>query len=68
MQNVTPIPVKDGKSAPIGPSRSCSRLWILMSSTTRRNVLFKTTDGGQNWQTISPDLTRPEPRSAGQRR
>src|SRR6185295_18562411 len=22
------------------------------------NVLFKTTDGGNNWQTISPDLSR----------
>ena len=25
------------------------------------NVLFKTTDGGQNWQIISPDLTREDP-------
>ncbi len=25
------------------------------------NVLFKTTDGGNSWQTISPDLTRPHP-------
>src|SRR5581483_5717857 len=25
------------------------------------NYLFKTTDGGQNWQTISPDLTRTDP-------
>ncbi len=25
------------------------------------NVLFKTRDGGQSWQTISPDLTRPHP-------
>ncbi len=25
------------------------------------NVLFKTTNGGQSWQTISPDLTRKEP-------
>ncbi len=25
------------------------------------NVLFKTTDGGQSWQTISPDLSRPQP-------
>lgn len=24
-------------------------------------VLFKTTDGGESWQIISPDLTRPEP-------
>ncbi|HEV2615134.1 MAG TPA: hypothetical protein VGU63_00845 [Candidatus Acidoferrales bacterium] len=25
------------------------------------NVLFKTTNGGQSWQTISPDLTRKDP-------
>jgi photosystem II stability/assembly factor-like uncharacterized protein len=25
------------------------------------NVLFKTTDGGQNWERISPDLSRPDP-------
>jgi photosystem II stability/assembly factor-like uncharacterized protein len=25
------------------------------------NVLFKTSDGGNSWQTISPDLTRPKP-------
>ena len=25
------------------------------------NVLFKTTDGGKSWQTISPDLTREHP-------
>ena len=25
------------------------------------NVLFKTTDGGNTWQTISPDLTRENP-------
>jgi photosystem II stability/assembly factor-like uncharacterized protein len=25
------------------------------------NVLFKTTDGGHSWQTISPDLSRPNP-------
>ena len=25
------------------------------------NVLFKTTDGGKSWQTISPDLTRENP-------
>jgi photosystem II stability/assembly factor-like uncharacterized protein len=25
------------------------------------NVLFKSTDGGKNWQVISPDLSRPAP-------
>jgi photosystem II stability/assembly factor-like uncharacterized protein len=24
------------------------------------NVLFKSTDGGQSWQAISPDLTRDD--------
>lgn len=29
------------------------------------NVLFKTTDEGQNWTVISPDLTRHDPRTLG---
>lgn len=29
------------------------------------NVLFKTTDEGQHWTTISPDLTRHDPRTLG---
>ena len=29
------------------------------------NVLFKTTDGGQSWTVISPDLTRHDPRTLG---
>ena len=28
------------------------------ASTTPRNVLFRTRDGGQTWETISGDLTR----------
>ena len=61
VQNVTPIPVRSGKYradrtqpvrfSPIDPH-------ILYYST---NVLFKTTDGGNSWQAISPDLTRPDP-------
>jgi photosystem II stability/assembly factor-like uncharacterized protein len=57
-QNVTPIPVRNAKYrtnrteptlfSPIDPH-------ILYFSS---NVLFKTTDGGQSWQAISPDLTR----------
>jgi photosystem II stability/assembly factor-like uncharacterized protein len=60
-QNVTPIPVRSQKYrtnrteptlfSPIDPH-------ILYFSS---NVLFKTTDGGQSWQTISPDLTRENP-------
>lgn len=61
VQNVTPIPVKDGhyrtdrteptRFSPVDPH-------ILYYAA---NVLFKTTDGGNSWQTISPDLTRPDP-------
>jgi len=61
VQNVTPIPVRNAKYrtdrteptlfSPIDPH-------ILYFSS---NVLFKTTDGGQSWQTISPDLTRENP-------
>jgi photosystem II stability/assembly factor-like uncharacterized protein len=61
VQNITPIPVlgKEYRTdrtqptlfSPIDPH-------ILYSSS---NVLFKTTNGGQSWQTISPDLTRENP-------
>jgi photosystem II stability/assembly factor-like uncharacterized protein len=61
VQNVTPIPVRSAKYrsdrtqptlfSPIDPH-------ILYFSA---NVLFKTTDGGESWQTISPDLTRDNP-------
>ena len=61
VQNVTPIPVRNAKYrtnrteptvfSPVDPHT------LYFSS----NVLFKTTDGGQSWQTISPDLTRENP-------
>ena len=61
VQNVTPIPLRSGKYradrtepvrfSPVDPH-------ILYYAA---NVLFKTTDGGNSWQTISPDLTRPDP-------
>ncbi len=61
VQNVTPIPARSEKYrtdrteptlfSPIDPHT------LYFSS----NVLFKTTDGGQSWQTISPDLTRENP-------
>src|ERR1700685_616373 len=60
-QNVTPIPVRNAKYrsdrteptlfSPIDPH-------ILYYAS---NMLFKTTDGGETWQTISPDLTRENP-------
>jgi len=61
IQNVTPIPVRSGqyradrtepvRFSPIDPH-------ILYYAT---NVLFKTADGGNSWQAISPDLTRTDP-------
>ncbi len=61
VQNITPIPVRNAKYranrteplmfSPIDPH-------VLYYAT---NVLFKTTDGGNSWQTISNDLTRESP-------
>jgi photosystem II stability/assembly factor-like uncharacterized protein len=61
VQNVTPIPVRNDKYradrtepiifSPVDPH-------VLYYAT---NVLFKTIDGGQSWQAISKDLTRPHP-------
>jgi photosystem II stability/assembly factor-like uncharacterized protein len=60
VQNVTPIPVRDGfrvdRTEPIVFSPVDPHILFYAS-----NVLFKTNDGGQTWQTISPDLTRPDP-------
>ena len=61
VQNVTPIPLRD-------PKYRTNRTEPLMFSPVdphilyfAANVLFKTTDGGNTWQTISPDLTRENP-------
>ena len=61
VQNVTPIPLRDKKYrtdrteplmfSPVDPH-------VLYFAS---NVLFKTTNGGNSWETISPDLTREEP-------
>ncbi len=61
VQNVTPTPVRSGNYradrtepilfSPVDPH-------ILYYAA---NVLFKTTDGGHSWQTISPDLGRAHP-------
>ena len=58
VQDVTPLPVEDGTHradrtepilfSPVDPH-------LLFYAT---NVLFKTTDGGATWQTLSPDLSR----------
>jgi photosystem II stability/assembly factor-like uncharacterized protein len=60
VQNVTPIPIRGAYRAdrteptmfsPVNPH-------ILYYAA---NMLFKTLDGGNSWQAISPDLTRPDP-------
>jgi photosystem II stability/assembly factor-like uncharacterized protein len=58
VQNVTPIPVR-------GPEVRVHRTQPLMFSPLdphtlyyAANRLYRTTDGGLNWQTVSPDLAR----------
>src|SRR5260370_1030939 len=58
MQDVTPVPVGD-------PKYRADRTQPIMFSPidprviyTTMNFLFKTADGGQSWQAISPDLAR----------
>ena len=61
MQNITPIPLRN-------PKYRTDRTEPLMFSPVdphilyfASNVLFKTTDGGNSWETISKDLTRENP-------
>lgn len=61
VQNITPIPLRSAKFR-------ANRTEPLMFSPVdphvlyyAANVLFKTTDGGNTWQTISKDLTRETP-------
>lgn len=61
VQDITPIPVRSGKyradrTEPIRFSPLDPHTLYYAA-----NVLFKTTDGGNSWQTISSDLTRPDP-------
>jgi photosystem II stability/assembly factor-like uncharacterized protein len=58
VQNVTPIPLR---SAKFRTDRSEPTMFSPVDPHTlyfASNVLFKTTDGGNSWQTISDDLTR----------
>ena len=61
VQDVTPIPLRS-------PKYRTDRTEPLMFSPVNphilyfaSNVLFKTADGGNSWQAISPDLTRENP-------
>ncbi|HEY6764607.1 MAG TPA: glycoside hydrolase [Candidatus Sulfotelmatobacter sp.] len=61
VQNITPIPLRT-------PKYRANRTEPLLFSPVNphvmyyaANVLFKTTDGGNSWQTISKDLTRESP-------
>jgi len=61
VQDVTPIPLRN-------PKYRTDRTEPLMFSPVdphilyyAANMLFKTTDGGNSWQIISPDLTRENP-------
>jgi photosystem II stability/assembly factor-like uncharacterized protein len=61
VQNVSPIPLRD-------PKFRTDRTQPIMFSPidphvlyTTANFLFKSTDGGNNWETISPDLAREHP-------
>ncbi|HET7840509.1 MAG TPA: glycoside hydrolase [Terriglobia bacterium] len=61
VQNVTPIPVR-------GTKYRAERTEPLMFSPLdphilyyAANLLFKTANGGETWETISPDLARPSP-------
>jgi photosystem II stability/assembly factor-like uncharacterized protein len=71
VENVTPIPLGASTGDYTGkPEESyrADRTEPIMFSPVdphvlyyATNVLFKTTDGGHSWQTISPDLTRKDP-------
>ncbi len=61
VQNITPVPMRNQQ---VRADRTQPILFSPVDPHTlyyTTNVLFKTTDGGVNWQTISPDLTRPSP-------
>ena len=58
VQNISPIPVRNGKVRFI---RTAPVLFSPVDNKTlffAGNIIFKTTNGGSSWETISPDLTR----------
>lgn len=61
IQDVTPIPIKSEK---FRANRTQPTMFSPVDPHTlyyTTNFLFRTTDGGENWQIISPDLARPHP-------
>jgi photosystem II stability/assembly factor-like uncharacterized protein len=61
VQNVTPIPLRSGKYR---ADRTQPVMFSPLDPHTMyyaANVLFKTENGGDSWQIISPDLSRPNP-------
>ena len=61
VQNVTPIPLRNAKYR---TDRTEPLMFSPLDPHTMyfaTNVLFKTKDGGNSWQTISNDLTRENP-------
>jgi photosystem II stability/assembly factor-like uncharacterized protein len=61
VQNVTPIPLRNARYR---TDRTEPLMFSPLDPHTlyfASNVLFKTTDGGSTWQTISSDLTREKP-------
>ena len=61
VQNVSPIPVKDAQYRTDRTEPTCFSPVDPHILYYGSNILFKTTDGGNSWQSISPDLTRPDP-------
>ena len=58
VQNISPIPVRDGKVRFI---RTAPVLFSPVDHKTlffAGNIIFKTSNGGSSWETISPDLSR----------
>ena len=58
VQNIAPIPVRNGKVRFI---RTAPVLFSPVDNKTlffAGNIIFKTTNGGSSWETISADLTR----------
>jgi len=61
VQNITPVPLRSPKYR---TDRTEPTMFSPLDPHTlyfASNVLFKTNDGGNSWQTISPDLTRENP-------